>query len=349
MRRAFVEEAARVTIWTAALCLATLLGTAVYISASFAAGTEYHTQDSQASQISGQASGPVTPADADVEAQLAKAREQLDQAARRVAELSAQLGMANEQFLVTRGFRRGVVGLQIDPASGSDGARVLEVSPGGPASDGGVRPGDIIVAVNGASISGRDTARQVVQHMRDLPPNAPVEFRVMRAGKAQQLELTTRPAFAVAFGSSLAGDGGPTIAAFSAAPAAPDAPGAAVAVPPFANLPYFQALTAETAGMELTALTPALGKYFGTDAGVLVIRAPTDDAFRLQDGDVILSIDGRKPLSGTHATRILSSYQPGERITLRIMRQRKPMSLTITLPGTPPGGSPNTLPEPAPR
>lgn len=337
MKRASMAEAARVTVWTATLCLAMLLGTALYVSASYAAGTEYHTQDDQTTQISGQASGQTTPADADVEAQLAKAREQLDQAARRVAELSAQLGVANERFVVTRGFGRGVVGLQLDPASSSDGARVLEVSPGGPAADGGVRVGDIIVAVNGASISGRDTARQVVEHMRDLPPNAPVELRVMRGGKAQQLELTTRPAFAVAFASSLAGEGGPTIAGVAPAPPAlPASPasGAVVAVPPFANLPYFQALTAETAGMELTTLTPALGKYFGTEDGVLVIRAPADDAFRLQDGDVILSIDGRKPRNGTHATRILSSYQPGERITLRIMRQKKPMSLAITLPDT---------------
>jgi len=47
---------------------------------------------------------------------------------------------------------------------------------------------------------------------------------------------------------------------------------------------------------------------------------------------VILSIDGREPTSGSHATRILSSYQPGEKVTLRIVRQHKTLELQATLP-----------------
>lgn len=67
---------------------------------------------------------------------------------------------------------------------------------------------------------------------------------------------------------------------------------------------------------------------------------------------MILSIDGRKPRNGAHATRILGSYQPGERITLRIMRQKKPMSVTITLPNMPTptrrGWVPNPVPDTGP-
>ena len=65
------------------------------------------------------------------------------------------------------------------------------------------------------------------------------------------------------------------------------------------------------------ALTPQLGSYFGTSEGVLVVRAPEEEGLKLQDGDVILSIDGRKPTSGSHATRILRSYQPGEKLTMQ--------------------------------
>jgi hypothetical protein len=53
---------------------------------------------------------------------------------------------------------------------------------------------------------------------------------------------------------------------------------------------------------------------------------------KLQDGDVIESIDGREPENSSHATRILRSYQPGEKIRLKIMRQKKPMDLEGTLP-----------------
>ena len=82
--------------------------------------------------------------------------------------------------------------------------------------------------------------------------------------------------------------------------------------------------------MELATLTPQLGRYFGTDKGVLVVRAPKD--FKLEDGDVILAIDGREPSSGSHATRILSSYQPGEKIMIKVMRQQKTVNVETTLP-----------------
>ena len=87
------------------------------------------------------------------------------------------------------------------------------------------------------------------------------------------------------------------------------------------------------ADMELATLSPRLGNYFGTDKGVLVVRAPAEGALKLQDGDVILSIDGREPTSGQHATRILTSYQPGEKIELRIIRERKHLDIATTMPG----------------
>src|SRR5262249_13809870 len=91
--------------------------------------------------------------------------------------------------------------------------------------------------------------------------------------------------------------------------------------------------------MELATLTPQLGRYFGTDKGVLVVRAPKD--FRLEDGDVILSIEGRVPSSGSHAAGILGSYQPGEKISMKVMRQQKTINVETTLPErAPPIGPP---------
>ena len=89
--------------------------------------------------------------------------------------------------------------------------------------------------------------------------------------------------------------------------------------------------------MELVSLTPQLGRYFGTDKGVLVVRAPKD--FKLEDGDVILAIDGRAPTSGSHATRILGSYQPGEKIAIKVMRQQKTVNVDTTLPERGPPGT----------
>lgn len=84
--------------------------------------------------------------------------------------------------------------------------------------------------------------------------------------------------------------------------------------------------------MELITLTPRLGHYFGTDHGVLVARAPTRGILKLQDGDVILSIGGRVPASSSQAIRILTSYDPGEKIDLVILREHHRMTLTARMP-----------------
>lgn len=83
--------------------------------------------------------------------------------------------------------------------------------------------------------------------------------------------------------------------------------------------------------MELTALTPQLGRYFGTDRGILVVRAPAHGVLRLQDGDVILSIGGRVPQSSSQAIRILTSYDPGQKIRLVILRQHHKIDMTATM------------------
>jgi S1-C subfamily serine protease len=84
--------------------------------------------------------------------------------------------------------------------------------------------------------------------------------------------------------------------------------------------------------MELVSLTEGLGKYFGTDKGLLVVRAPENENFKLEDGDVIQRIDGREPTSVSHAMRILGSYQTGEKFDIEIMRDRKRQTISVEMP-----------------
>jgi len=84
--------------------------------------------------------------------------------------------------------------------------------------------------------------------------------------------------------------------------------------------------------MELVTLTPKLGSYFGTDKGVLVVRVPEKSELKLEEGDVIVNIDGRVPQNGAHAMRILRSYQSGEKLAINVLRNRKPVKLDVTVP-----------------
>jgi hypothetical protein len=84
--------------------------------------------------------------------------------------------------------------------------------------------------------------------------------------------------------------------------------------------------------MELIELSEGLGKYFGTDTGLLVVSAPKSDSLELQDGDVIQTIDGREPTDVRHAMRILNSYESGESLNLGIMRDKKKRTLEVEVP-----------------
>ena len=84
--------------------------------------------------------------------------------------------------------------------------------------------------------------------------------------------------------------------------------------------------------MEMVKLTERLGRYFGTDSGLLVVRAPSNEALQLEDGDVILGIDGRTPNSVSHAMRILGSYQAGETLKVEIMRDQQKRTIEIDMP-----------------
>ncbi|MFU8895602.1 MAG: hypothetical protein ACNA8J_04380 [Gammaproteobacteria bacterium] len=68
------------------------------------------------------------------------------------------------------------------------------------------------------------------------------------------------------------------------------------------------------------------------DAGVLVVRAPSDPTLGLQDGDVIMDIGGRQPADPGHVVRILRSYVAGERLVMTVVRKGERRQLEADIP-----------------
>jgi C-terminal processing protease CtpA/Prc len=273
--------------------------------------------------------------DAKTRAKLEEARARLDKAMREVAELSNQLGASarHDTRVFIGGPPRAVLGIQVDPRSDEKGVRVLSVSPGGAAAEAGLRDSDVIVALDGKPMTGPDSDRTLITQMRTVKPDQKVKVRVLRDGKNKDLTVVARPmviedrVFTVRGGpeAGVRQFGGPTM------------------VGPMGeihgDMPMVRSFRAffpgEFGGMELASITPKLGAYFGVTEGVLVVQAPDNDAFRLEDGDVLQAIDGRKPEDGGHALRILRSYKSGEKLNLTVLRQRKPLTLAVTMPDRP--------------
>ncbi len=119
-----------------------------------------------------------------------------------------------------------------------------------------MRAGDLIVRVNGQEIKGGGS-RQVVQLLREVRPDSKVKLRVERDGKARDIEVVAR-----AFSP------GVFVYRNEPPPGVPD-PGR------FGQFNFQFGPRTELRGLEVTTLTPQLGRYFGTSKGVLVVRAPS--------------------------------------------------------------------------
>ncbi len=223
---------------------------------------------------------------------------------------------------------RGRIGIVVDTdrAADSVGARVADVVEGGPAEDAGLKAGDVITKWNGTTLSsgeGRGPARRLLRMARRLEAGDTVRLEYRRGTE-------TRTATVVA----------------------DNAPQHMIALPDMRRMEHhfegmgrhFDRMGARLGreldfhihrrhgGLELVELNPDLGQYFGTNEGLLVVRAPSDTAAPLKAGDVILSIDGRKPQSAAHAHRILGSYENGEKAKVEVLRQRKRSTLEWTVP-----------------
>lgn len=264
------------------------------------------------------------------EAQMRAAEARLEEAARHIAELSTrQLPRLNAEGWEFSFGNRPVLGISIDAGEQDgpvDGVTVLAVSPGGAAFAAGMRAGDVITSVNGESLQAASNERaneKLLDFMKGVEEGDALDVQYKRGGKLANVEVKPQVATEQLFALQLPGSG-----VAPHAPAAPRAPAAAIDLREFA----FWRGNGGWSDMEVVPLSADLGRYFGADKGLLVIRAPSDKTLQLRDGDVIRAIDSREPTSIGHVVRILDSYQPGESLNIEIMRDKRKQTLTVDIP-----------------
>ncbi len=208
------------------------------------------------------------------------------------------------------------------------GAEILAVTPGSPADEAGLQPGDVIVAWNGEPLAktgegsqrmSAEATRELVSRSRELEAGDEISLRYLRDEVEHEVTLVARE---VDFGPKL-------VAGFTGKPDFD-----------FKSVPgsvwrsagqWF--LPRGWLDMELVEINPELGEYFGSDHGVLVVRGPEgDETLGLASGDVILGIGGREVKNPEHVMRILRSYEPDEELSVDIIRHGRHETLTGTVP-----------------
>lgn len=270
----------------------------------------------------------------EVARKLQEAERKMADAARQIAELTKERlpelrEMERRIEIINDGRPRLGVNIGEDKANGPvEGVRIMGVTPGSAADDAGLRTGDIITAINGETLSAdepREATRRIMDFMAGVEEGDVLDVEYLRDGKVGSVEVEPR---AVEM-RSYEFRGFPRDFSMPSMPEMGMTPGMAEKF----RHKFSHAWSGNAwSDMELVELNEGLGKYFGTDSGVLVVSAPESSALQLEDGDVIRKIDGREPTSVRHAMRILSSYQAGESLEIEILRDKKKRTLDIEIP-----------------
>jgi S1-C subfamily serine protease len=207
------------------------------------------------------------------------------------------------------------------------GAVIDEVVAGTPAAQAGFKPGDVVVEFDGERIR---SARQFTRLVRETPPGRAVSVAVLRSGSRETVSVTP--------GARTAGDLVPPDLPqrierslrrlprnfdFDFDFDFPDAPGV---------------VSGGRLGASLTTLNPQLAEYFGAKQGLLVASVePDSSAARagLRAGDVITAVGGTAVQRPSDVSRALRQVQPGSTAELRVIRDKKEVTLTVTAPERP--------------
>lgn len=313
---------------------------------------------------------------ASARAELAEMRAQMKELSSKMARLSTELGDVGPRAYVYRYLGdpdRAVIGVVL--STEPKGARISAVTPDSPAARGGLRDGDVIVAIDGNRLADEQDERKSLGKARellgDLKDGQEVRIAYERAGKKQP-ELTLKAARREAYNwpQLIAGDF--------------DVDGAKRsdlekgfrdqierARKAAASIDYERmredvaraTASAQTAmrrvmpwwGLNLVSINPDLGRYFGSDHGALVVSVDTATRSDLRGGDVITEVAGERVDDPSDALRALRDQPAGKDIPFKVLRERKTITLNVKAPeytsifsALPPPPVPLSAPAPSP-
>ena len=201
------------------------------------------------------------------------------------ADVAAQV---SRQLIEHGKIERGYIGATVQPVTAEiseslglkdhKGALVADLTPGGPAEQAGVQPGDVVLAINGKPV---DSADDLTRQVGSVHPGETARLEVLRNGRTLQLAIRSglRPSEAV-----LASD--------------PDRP--------YGGAPDASAEAARILGMRLEA-----NPHGGVTVGAVASDSDAADK-GLSRGDTILQANGRRTATpGDVASAVAAARKEG--------------------------------------
>ena len=298
---------------------------------------------------------------AEQQKELEAARADLQRAAKRVAELSRELGVAERPLHIQRRIEtRPILGVLLAPDS--DGVRITGVTPDSGAAKAGLRAGDQLLKVDGKAVAGTDDAARLASArlaLAKLKAGIPATITYRRDGRVQETKVTPgagRPAMTIVRANTTGqdphartfvmrgGDEGQSMLFSDTLPLTDlnlgIAPGIQAELRRIEDLRGCHGddcrlpMLAEAfrwEGLNLAAVDAQLGRYFGTETGVLVLSngAELDG---LQAGDVIRKVEGKAVASPREVMAALRGKPEESRVQVEFLRDRQARTSDVLLP-----------------
>jgi predicted metalloprotease with PDZ domain len=310
-----------------------------------------------------QSSTPPAPADlAAKRAEMARLQQEMSELGKRMAELARDVGGPAPRIVMHRSgeprIGLGVVlGVAVD-----GGTSIAAVTPGGPADKAGLKAGDVIRSAHGKTVTGPDELVAALRGIQkgqavnvgylregrsaaaavvadELPGRGTIQWNQGRGGNQREVHIV-RERVAEGEGRHGRGGGPGEIRVLTCINGEGDCDREAMS------------RAFRFRGLNLSSIDADLGRYFGTDKGALLIRA-SDALAGLKSGDVITAVDGRMVESPRDVMRALGAKDAGEKLKVRILRNRAAQDVEITVPEgrpldflPPPPPAPPTPPAP---
>ena len=201
----------------------------------------------------------------------------------------------------------------------ASGVVIETVHDGTPASRAGLRGGDIVLEFDGERVR---SVQQFTRLVQESAPGRSMNAVVMRDGSRQTIAVTPEPRSTI--------DNLVTRRVLPNVERLQRDFALRSVVPEVRTL-----INPRQLGATLTALSDQLEGYFGVTNGALVSAVQADSAASeagLRAGDVIMQMNGRQVNSPNDVAQIVRNAAPGSEVELRVMRDRKELTLKARIP-----------------
>jgi serine protease Do len=206
------------------------------------------------------------------------------------------------------------------------GVEVKNVTPDSPAAKAGVKENDVVIEYNGQAVQGVEQFQRLV---RETPLGRQAKLVVWRGGATQNLSATLEARKgAMVFHNR---DGNEFSFTMPAIPR-----------PVIPDMSHFEGFMSRSPmlGVQCEALNPQLAEYFGVKDGVLVMSVTKNSAAEkagIKAGDVITKVEESKVSSTREITSAMRSLKNRKGFPVTLIRNKKEMTVTVTLDEPPSG------------